>query len=79
MAFTNKTINLDLPQWIDTDKPSFLGDVNLAFLRIDNGHGEHTARLATMDANYNTVMVRLAAAENAVAALTARVTALEGA
>ena len=40
MGSTNKTTNLQLPQWIGTDKPTFLGDMNDAFLKIDNGYGE---------------------------------------
>lgn len=39
MGSTNKTTNLQLPQWIGTDKPTFLGDFNDAFLKIDNGYG----------------------------------------
>lgn len=39
MGSTNKTTNLQLPQWIGTDKPTFLGDMNDAFLKIDNGYG----------------------------------------
>lgn len=37
MGSTNKTQYLELPQWIGTDKPTFLGDFNDAFLKIDNG------------------------------------------
>ena len=37
MSSTNKTENYNLPQWIGTDKPTFLGDFNGAFLSIDNG------------------------------------------
>ena len=33
--FTNKTPNYDLPQWIATDKPTFLSDLNGAYLQID--------------------------------------------
>lgn len=40
MGSTNKTTNLQLPQWIGTDKPTFLGDMNDAFLKIDNGYSE---------------------------------------
>ena len=40
MGSTNKTTNLQLPQWIGTDKPTFLGDMNDAFLKIDTGYGE---------------------------------------
>lgn len=35
MASTNKTTHYDLPQWIGTDKPTFLGDLNGAFATID--------------------------------------------
>ena len=35
MASTNKTTHFDLPQWIGTDKPTFLGDLNGAFSTID--------------------------------------------
>ncbi len=37
MSSTNKTENYNLPQWIGTDKPTFLGDFNGAFLSIDQG------------------------------------------
>ena len=35
MASTNKTTHYDLPQWIGTDKPTFLGDMNQAYEDID--------------------------------------------
>lgn len=38
MGSTNKTEYLKLPQWIGTDKPTFLGDFNDAFLKIDTGY-----------------------------------------
>lgn len=37
MSHTNKTPNYDLPQFIGTDKASWLGDLNPAFLAIDAG------------------------------------------
>lgn len=37
MASTNKTTHYELPQWIGTDKPTFLGDLNQAFEDIDTG------------------------------------------
>lgn len=37
MPHTNKTPNYDLPQFIGTDKASWLGDLNPAFLAIDAG------------------------------------------
>lgn len=35
MAHTNSTQNYNLPQWIGSDKPTFLGDFNNAFTEID--------------------------------------------
>lgn len=35
MGHTNSTVNYNLPQFVGTDKPSWLGDVNGAFLAID--------------------------------------------
>lgn len=35
MAHTNSTANYGLPQWIGSDKPTFLGDFNSAFNTID--------------------------------------------
>lgn len=36
MSATNKTLNYELPIFIDTDKPSWLGDWNGAMTKIDN-------------------------------------------
>lgn len=41
MGSTNKTTVYNLPQWIGTDKPTFLGDLNDAFLKIDEGMSEN--------------------------------------
>lgn len=40
MSSTNLTKNLKLPQFVASDKPSWLGDVNGAMLNIDNGYGK---------------------------------------
>lgn len=39
MSATNLTKNLKLPQFVASDKPSWLGDVNGTMLKIDNGYG----------------------------------------
>lgn len=36
MSYTNETKKLHLPQWVGTDRPSYLVDFNTAFLNIDN-------------------------------------------
>lgn len=53
MSYTNKTPNFDLPQWIGTDKPTFLGDFNSAFSAIDTAmkNNEDAAAAAVGTAN----------------------------
>lgn len=46
MGATNHTTNYVLPQWIGSDKPTFLGDMNDAFLKID-GQMKANANSAT--------------------------------
>lgn len=46
MGHTNSTANLSLPQFIGTDKPTWLGDVNGAFLAIDGYAGTNDAAVA---------------------------------
>ena len=46
MSSTNLTKNLKLPQFVASDKPSWLGDVNGAMLNIDNGYGTLTGDIA---------------------------------
>ena len=50
MGHTNSTANLNLPQFIGTDKPTWLGDVNGAFQAIDAKAGTVDADIATIDA-----------------------------
>lgn len=53
MSATNKTTYLDLPQFIGTDVPSWLGDVNGAMEKIDTGYNnvDIKAGQATSTAN----------------------------
>lgn len=41
MSSTNKTPNYGLPQYIDTDKPTYLGDFNDAMGIIDKGMNDN--------------------------------------
>ena len=50
MGHTNSTANLGLPQFIGTDKPTWLSDVNGAFSAIDTYAGTNDAALAITDA-----------------------------
>lgn len=63
MSATNKTTYLDLPQFIGTDVPSWLGDVNGAMEKIDTGYNNvdikagkaaSTANSASSKADINT-------------------------
>lgn len=53
MSYTNSTPNYNLPQWIGTDKPTFLGDFNGAFSAIDTAMKDNadTSSAATSTAN----------------------------
>lgn len=70
MSYTNSTPNYDLPQWIGTDKPTFLGDFNGAFFAID------TAMKNNADASSAATSTANAANATAVSANTNANTAL---
>ena len=63
MSHTNSTANLSLPQFIGTDKPTWLSDVNGAFAAIDSYAGSNDAALAITDGKADTA---IADASNAV-------------
>lgn len=56
MGHTNSTANLALPQFIGTDKPTWLSDVNGAFAAIDTYAGNNDAALAIIDAKADTAI-----------------------
>ena len=56
MGHTNSTANLGLPQFIGTDKPTWLSDVNGAFAAIDAYAGNNDAALAITDAKADTAI-----------------------
>lgn len=85
MSATNSTPNLHLPQFTDSDKPSWLGDVNGAFDKIDrqfvtdeSAHATTAAAVLDLQNQVAALTTRVTAAETAATALAARVTALEG-
>lgn len=47
MSSTNKTVNYNLPQWVGTDHPTFLGDFNGAFETIDTAMKENKTEAET--------------------------------
>ena len=62
MSHTNKTPNYDLPQFIGTDKASWLGDLNPAFLAIDAGMQANkvSAQMAEVSAGEASAMAQSA-------------------
>lgn len=66
MGSTNKTTNLQLPQWIGTDKPTFLGDLNDAFLKIDNGYSDIKDSATTAESQAGQALSKATNAENNV-------------
>lgn len=50
MSFTNQTTNLGLPQWQDTDEPTWLVDMNNAFAEIDKFAGNQDTKNDTVNA-----------------------------
>jgi hypothetical protein len=70
MSYTNSTPNYELPQWIGTDKPTFLGDFNNAFDKID------TQMKANADASTAATATANSAAATATNANTNAMTAL---
>ena len=49
MGHTNSTANYNLPQFIGTDKPSWLGDINNAFSAIDTAIANAASTATTAD------------------------------
>lgn len=84
MSYTNETTNLKLPQYIGTDIPSILTDVNGAYAKIDTAYGEQNNQISESTQNSeqakslaNAAQAQAQAASNEVASVTNRVKTLE--
>lgn len=53
MSYTNETKKLHLPQWVGTDRPSYLVDFNTAFLNIDNAFVAQDIEIASILSKVN--------------------------
>lgn len=53
MSYTNETKKLHLPQWVGTDRPTYLIDFNQAFLNIDNAFIANEVDIETIRAKLN--------------------------
>lgn len=73
---TNKTANYDLPQFVGTDKPTWLGDINQAMADIDAGMHENASNISTMASDVATASATASQASQDVSALTSTVNTL---
>ena len=64
MGHTNSTANLSLPQFIGTDKPTWLGDINGAFSAIDAYAGTNDAAVAAAASDASSAISQASAAVN---------------
>lgn len=75
-ASTNKTTNYELPQFIGTDKPTWLGDFNQAMSDIDAGMHENATDIASMKSDVANATASASQATQAVSTLTGTVNSL---
>lgn len=78
MAHTNSTTNYSLPQWVGTDKPTFLGDFNTAFSDIDGQMKTNADNIVIADTKAVNAQTSVNSLSSDVTALTTRVSTAEG-
>ena len=76
-ASTNKTANYELPQFIGSDKPTWLGDFNTAMATIDGGMAENKSEIESMDSRVTSAEATASQASQNVSTLTTRVSSVE--
>lgn len=74
---TNKTTNYELPQWVGTDKPSYLTDFNSAFFTIDGAIHEVAEDSSQAISDVADLTDRVETAESTVSSLDTRVDTVE--
>lgn len=72
-ASTNKTTNYELPQFIGTDKPTWLGDVNGAMSIIDSAMHTNASDIDSLESSVATASATASQASQDVSALTTTV------
>lgn len=75
-ASTNKTANYDLPQFIGTDKPTWLGDFNQAMFDIDAGMHTNATNIESIETIAQNASASASQASQDVAGLTSTVNTL---
>lgn len=74
MGHTNSTTNYNLPQFVGTDKPSWLGDINDAFSAIDLAIAEAATEATSADAKADALEVTVGGHTTQIGALQGTVT-----
>lgn len=69
MGYTNETAILKLPQFIGSDKPSWLSDINGAMLKIDRAVGDNIGGIAEAKAQAAAAQSKADSADAAVTAM----------
>ena len=77
-ASTNKTANYELPQFVGTDKPTWLGDFNEAMADIDTGMHANATAISGMQTDVATATATASQASQDVTTLSGTVTNLSG-
>ena len=77
-AHTNATTNYELPQFVGTDKPTWLGDFNEAMSDIDAGMHENASDIASMESDVANAVSTASQASQDVTTLTGTVNTLSG-
>jgi hypothetical protein len=78
VSYTNRTPNKQLPQFVEADKPSWLGDVNGAFSAIDNAFTTVESAQATANSNILTLQNQVATLNSQIQILKASIIANGG-
>ena len=77
-AHTNATTNYELPQFVGTDKPTWLGDFNEAMADIDAGMHENATSISNMQTDVTNATQTASRASQDVTTLTGTVNTLSG-
>ena len=77
-SHTNRTENYDLPQFIGSDKPTWLGDFNTAMSTIDSAIGTNASSISTLGTRVTNAEGVASQASTDVAGLTSTVATLSG-
>lgn len=73
---TNETTNYDLPQFVGTDKPTWLGDFNTAMSDIDTAIASNASDISSLDTRVTSAEGVASQASSDVASLTSTVSTL---